>query len=357
VGWLDVPERVLMQKLLASLAGGDAPDLVNLGPVDAMRLAQSNALVSTDGLVAAADRKKYFPQFWNAISAGGKPYSIPWYITIRLLLYNRRIFREAGLDERTPPTSWEEIVAAARAIRKTGVYGLLPTVRLLDDWQLEGLPIVDASGRRALFATPAHAAAVDFYTRLMRDDLIPRETLTGDYPEAVRRYKVGTLGMLVTGPQFLLSMRSEAPDVYADTGLGPLAKGKAGLVPASCMHFVIPRASKDHAGASALGLFLTDAENQLAFCRLVPLLPSVTAAAKDPLFSGGRGEHPLEDEAMRIDAAQLPYARDLTLSLPSLSRLNLALNDAVEAAINGRAPALAMLEKAAARWDEILAQP
>lgn len=356
VEWLDVPERVLMQKLLASLAGGDSPDLVNLGPVEAMRLAQNNALVPLDDLVTAAERARYFPQFWNAIRVNGQGFSIPWYVSIGLLMYNKPLFMQAGLDAAQPPRTWDEIVACARAIRKLGLYGFLPAVRILDDWQMDGLPIVDASGRRAAFATPAHAARIEWYARLLDEDVIPRETLTGDYQEAVRRYKSGTLAMLISGPQFLPRIRDEAPDIYAATGVGKLPQGRANVVPGAVMHFVVPRASRDHAGAARLGLFLTDDANQLALCRMVPLLPSTVAASRDPLFTRGRGEFPIDDRAMRLDAEQLPFARDFTLALPDMGKLNLALSDAVEAAIYGRGPALGLLRQAAVKWDAILAR-
>lgn len=356
VEWLDLPERVLFLKLLASVAAGAPPDLVNIGTSEAWRLAERQALVATDDLVDAEARRRYFPHLWNAVQAGGKSCSIPWYVSVRLMMFNTRLFREAGLDVSHPPRSWDEIEAAARAIRKIGQYGFLPDIRILEDWQMDGLPIVDAARRHAVFATPAHAARLAWYAQLYRDDLIPPETLTGGYTEAIRRYKEGRLGMLLTGPQFLLSIRQDAPDVYAATGVAPLPRGRAGIVPAAVMHFVIPRGSRDPVAAARLGLFLTDPQNQLALCKMVPLLPSTVETARDPHFTHGTGVHPLDDEAIRLDAAQLPYARDLNPGLPQQSALLRILNDAVERAVYGRIAPLAALEEAARGWDEVLSR-
>lgn len=354
VAWLDLPERVLFLKLLASVAAGDPPDLVNVGTVEANRLAARRALVSTDGIVDDAARRRYFPQLWNAVHLDGKSFSIPWYVSVSVLMYNKDMFRAAGLDPSRPPTTWDEIEAAARAVRKSGQYGYLPVIRILEEWQADGLPVLDATGRRAAFATPAHAARLEAYARLYRDDVIPPETLTGGYPEAVRRYKEGRLAMLATGPQFLLSIRQDAPTVYAATGVAPLPRGKAGIVPAAVMHFVIPVGSRNPAAAAKLGLSLTSPRNQLALCRLVPLLPSTVETASDPLFTRGAGEHPLEDEAIRIDAAQLPYARDLNISLPKADVINRTLQEMVERAVYGRAPAMQALQEAARTCDEAL---
>jgi putative chitobiose transport system substrate-binding protein len=353
--WLDLPERILFLKLLASLAAGAPPDLVNIATAEASRLAENHALVPTDGLVTEAERSRYFPQFWSAVERDGKRFCIPWYVSIRLMMFNKTLFAEAGLDPSRPPRTWDEIEQAARAFRKIDAYGFLPVIRIMDDWQMDGLPILDRSGRHAAFVTPAHAARLEWYARLYRDGVIPPETLTGGYPDAVRRYKEGRLGMLMTGPQFLLSIRQDAPDVYAVTGVAPLPRGKAGIVPASVMHFVIPMGTKDARGAARLGLFLTSPTNQLALCKLVPLLPSTIETTRDPYFTRGSGKHPLDDAAIRIDAEQLPYARDLNPALPNQDVLNRILNDAVERAVYGRVSALAGLREAAAEWDRILA--
>lgn len=365
VEWLDLPERVLFLKLLASLAAGMPPDLVNIGTPEAYRLATRQALVSTDDLVSEADRRRYFPQFWTSVRVRGRDHCIPWYVSIRLLMYNKRIFTEAGLDPARPPRTWDDIEAVARAIRKSGQYGFLPEIRMLDDWQMDGLPILtppkddadpSVDTRRAAFATPAHAARLEWYARLYRDDIIPAETLTGGYTEAVRRYKEGRLGMLMSGPQFLLGIRQDAPDVYGATGVAPLPRGKAGIVPAAVMHLVIPTGVRDPAASARLGLTLTSPQNQLALCRLVPVLPSTVDTARDPHFQRGSGERPLDDEAIRIDAEQLPYARDLNPALPRQEVLGRILQDAVESVVHGRVAALPALEQAARAWDEVLSK-
>jgi putative chitobiose transport system substrate-binding protein len=369
VAWLDLPEKVLMQKLLAVLAGGGTPpDLVNLGGGEATTLAQNNAILATDDLVDEATRRQYFPQLWNAVRWNDKSFAIPWYVSVRVLMYNKSLFRAAGLDAAKPPQSWDDMESVARAVRKTGNYGFLPVIRILEDWQMDGLPILDVSRTHARFATPEHAARLAWYARLYQEDLIPPETLTGKYSEAVRRYKSGTLAVLDSGPQFLLTIRQDAPDIYAVTGVAPLWRGKANIEPASVMYFVVPRASAHPREAARLGTWLTNAANQLAFCKLVPLLPSTVEAAKDPFFQHGHGTQPLDDEAIRISIAQLPYARDMTLGVPHAEKLGQVLEDAVERTIYGEPghrrtreqlaqDALTNLQRAQAEWNRLLSEP
>ena len=60
----------------------------------------------------------------------GRNYFIPWHATTQMMVYNRQLFAEAGLDPDKPPVTWDEFVHAAKIIselprRKDGnrVYG------------------------------------------------------------------------------------------------------------------------------------------------------------------------------------------------------------------------------------------
>ncbi|HAS6344138.1 TPA: extracellular solute-binding protein [Vibrio vulnificus] len=48
----------------------------------------------------------------------GRTYYIPWNVTTQLMIYNKELFREAGLDPEQPPKTWEEFIAAANKINQ-----------------------------------------------------------------------------------------------------------------------------------------------------------------------------------------------------------------------------------------------
>lgn len=54
---------------------------------------------------------------------GVKPgiYGVPIDVTNIQILYNKRLFREAGLDPENPPQTWEEFVEAGRKLREKGI--------------------------------------------------------------------------------------------------------------------------------------------------------------------------------------------------------------------------------------------
>ncbi|MGL6260951.1 extracellular solute-binding protein [Vibrio sp. WXL210] len=46
----------------------------------------------------------------------GRQYYIPWHATTQMMIYNKDLFREAGLDPEQPPQTWDELLIAAEKI-------------------------------------------------------------------------------------------------------------------------------------------------------------------------------------------------------------------------------------------------
>lgn len=355
VVWEDLSQDATRQKLMASIAAGDPPDLVNLDTEFALTMAQNGALTRLDDLVSAEQRERYFPNLWAAGQVDGATYAIPWYVTTRVIMMNRSLMKDAGLDPARPPRTWDELDAFARQISsKTDSVGMMPAIRIINDWSMAGCPIVDIATLRPEFVNPVAVAAVDRYRALYAEGVMPPETLTEGYKGALDRYKAGSLGFLEAGPQFLLRIKADAPSVYEATALAPLPETATHTIPAATMNFAVPVSSKHRELAVELGLFLTSPQAQLEFAKLVPLLPSTVESTRDPYFKTG-GADKLQAEAVRISLSQLSQCRDFSLALPRQKDLMRALNAAVEKAIRGEVPTEQALQEAAAAWDATLA--
>jgi putative chitobiose transport system substrate-binding protein len=354
VEWIDMPESVIMQKLMATIAGGVAPDVVNLNSNYSQILAQNYALVNMDEAVPQEKRELYFRNLWESASFEGNSYGIPWYITTRVIMYNREIFKSAGLDPDTPPKTWDDVMEYARIIRReTRQYGYMPAIRMFEDLAMHGVPIISSDKKQALFNSSEGIDVLSRYVRMKNDDIMPVETLAQGYAGSLNRYQSGNLGMIIAGPTLLLRIKSDAPGVYANTNVAPMPLGKAGVIPAATMNLVVPRASKNHDKAVDFALFVTNNDNQLAFCKLVPLLPSTIEAANDEFFETGKGD-PLQDKAIKISISQLPIAVDMSLGLKNAPLLSKTMHEAVESAYYERKTPKKALDDAAERWNEIL---
>lgn len=353
VRWVDVQPQAIEQKLLASIAGGVSPDVVNLNTEGTIRMAEAHALVDMDAAAPAAARNLYFPNIWASTRLGGRAYGIPWYVVPDVLAYNQTLFRRAGLDPTQAPATADAFIHDAMVIKqKTGAYGFMPNVdniRFLKVFQEEGLPILSADRHRAVFDSPAHAALLGRYVGLFKQHMFPDDTLQRGYLGATERYSAGQLAMLTTGPQFLLRVRSDSPDVYRDTRVAAAPLGRGHVLDLPTMELTVPLATRHRAEAVDFALFVTNDENQLAFSHLVVIFPSTRAAAADAYFTHA-GPSP-EDRARVIAAKELALARDLSVVVPHSDDLFRTFREAVESAFFGRMTPQQALTWAAKEWN------
>src|SRR2546428_8551816 len=105
VKWVDVQFQAVEQKLLAAIAGGVPPDVVNLNVEFTSRIAERGALVDMDAAVPAADRAKYFEGLWSSGGSKAGSYGTTWYISPPVLIYNADLFKKAGLNVLAPPVT------------------------------------------------------------------------------------------------------------------------------------------------------------------------------------------------------------------------------------------------------------
>ena len=353
IRWVDVQFQAIEQKLLAAIAGRVPPDVVNLNVEFTVRIAEKGALLDMDGVVPAAQRTKYFDGLWASSRFGGRSYGIPWYIAPPVLIYNTDLFQKAGLNVATPPATEEQMVNAARTIKQRAqAYGFMPLIdgtRLMHRFRENGLPMLSAGGKRAIFNTPAHVAYLQRTVDLFKQDYFPEDTLRRGFTGAVERYSAGQLGMLLVGPQFLLRIKESNPEVYAKTAVAPYPMGRGRVIHAGLMTLTVPKASPRQQEAMKFALYVTNDANQLEFSKQSVVFPSTKQAAANPYFrQGGAGA---EWRARAIAVDELRYGRDLTVVVPNQSELYKIFREAVESAFFGKMSAKEALDWAVREWN------
>lgn len=109
------------QKLLTAISAGVGPDIVFMVYGPAAEFVFHNTMLPLDDLIAKSDinREDYFPELWNACTYHGRIYSLPSLEhNIFGLFWNRKLFREAGLDPEAPPKYWDELLAYTKKLTK-----------------------------------------------------------------------------------------------------------------------------------------------------------------------------------------------------------------------------------------------
>ena len=362
VRWTDVPWSSVERKLLAAVFARTAPDLVNLNPPFAANLASKGGLRDLTAVLPAGAAEAYLPAIWEAGRQGAEQFAIPWYLTARITMANRRLLERAGYS--APPSSWDQVPAFAEAVRRrTGRYALFVTVvpddsaELLETLVQMGVKLLDGE-QRAAFNSPAGRRAFAFWSDLYRRGLLPREVVSQGYRRAIELYQSGDLAQVATGPDFLRNLQTNAPGIAAVTAPFAPLTGASAEANVAVMNLVVPKQSALAAEAARFALFLTNGPNQLAFAEQARVLPSnrqalqqleaSLAAAPAP---GAGAQEALVQRARLLSAQTLRQARVLVPASPGVKRLQAIVYTQLQRAMLGQVGSDAALAAAADEWN------
>lgn len=112
----------LYQKTTAALAGGKYPDVVyQFGP-NVASLARSPKALDLTEVVRAPDWRwdEFYPPAQEAVMVDGKVRAVPALIDSMAVVYNRRLFREAGVAEPRAGWTWDDYREIARQLTDAG---------------------------------------------------------------------------------------------------------------------------------------------------------------------------------------------------------------------------------------------
>ena len=357
VRWVDVPWAEMERKTLASMAAGTAPDVINLNPQFAARLAELGVLADPAQHLSAAEVASYLPPAWAANQLGGKAFAVPWYLSTTLTLYHRGLLQKAGVGV---PRNYEELALAAQAIQqRTGVYAWFPAMdgaAPLETLVAMQGRLLSADGCQAAFDSPDGVAAFAYFRDLYAAKLMPPTVLTEGHRSAVAQFLAGQVAMVATGMQFIGQVKKNNPQLYAQVGVAPQLTGFRGSRSQpniAAMNLAVPTSSRHPRLAFAFAAFVTNAENQLELVRRVPLLPSSRAAYADPLFTQPTGDT-LLDQARAISVQQVFEGQVQVPSLRHYNKLRASFVRGFQAAMAGRITPEAAVADISRTWRPLL---
>ncbi|GAA3392836.1 extracellular solute-binding protein [Streptomyces roseoviridis] len=110
--WNDVDREVA-----ELVKAGKAPDLAQIGAY--ADYAAADQLYAADQLLSIPVQANFLAPLVDAGEYEHTQYGMPFVASTRLLFYNEELFDKAGID--APPTTWDELAAAAEKLKKKGV--------------------------------------------------------------------------------------------------------------------------------------------------------------------------------------------------------------------------------------------
>jgi putative chitobiose transport system substrate-binding protein len=353
VHWVDAPWSEMERKVLASVAAGSAPDVVNLNPQFAARLAELGALADPRAHLSPAQIDAYLPPAWAANQLAGVPFALPWYLSTTVTLYRRDLLAAAGSEV---PRDFEALQRSAQALRRQGHYALFPAMdgaAPLEAMVAMTGALLSADGCRPAFDNAEGVAVFDFHRRLLAERWVPPSVLTEGHRSAVAQFLAGQVAMVATGMQFIGTLRLNNPALYAQVGVAPQIVSPRARANIAAMNLAVPSRSREPALAFRFAQHVTSSANQIELCRRVPLLPSTRASYADALFTQPGGDA-LLDAARTISVQQVQTGMVQVPPLKRYHKLRTSYVRAFQSAMAGRTAPAAALREVVQAWVPLL---
>ncbi|OHD79296.1 MAG: ABC transporter substrate-binding protein [Spirochaetes bacterium RIFOXYC1_FULL_54_7] len=218
------PYESYNQKVAASIPAGEGPDVINLYSGWLPMYVKANYIqqLPQADFSDAYMKSTYFPFVMDAVKFGGKLYAAPTAVRTLALIWNKKLFREAGLDPEKPPKTLDELAAFARRLSKYDAQGNLIQAGLAmqpngqgHSWlrdvlfrQFGGAPY-DTTGRRVAYDSAQGVAALQWYMdRIQKDKVGYPNFMTDD----VTAFKAQKSAMTIDG-SFRIGTFKALPDL------------------------------------------------------------------------------------------------------------------------------------------------
>ncbi|WP_240929063.1 ABC transporter substrate-binding protein [Iodobacter violaceini] len=359
--WVDMNWDQIQPKLIAAIAAGNPPALVNFNVPWVHDFARQGNILALDEYLGA-DKNLYQANALNDVTYKGKIYAFPWYNSVSVIAYNKELFSKAGI--KAPPKNFDELLAQAKTIsEKTKTPAFAPKLSaesggsFINWFYYAGLPVIENG--KAVFNSPKHIALLQKFADLYKAGAMPKDVFKMEFEQEIASYNTQRIAMMTTAPQALKRTQTDSKAIYAKTDIAPfpIAEGKMAFG-GWMMDYVIPTGTKSPADAAKLGKFVTSDAAQLAFSKETgTTFPSTKLAATDSYFmSGAKSSDPVE-KSRAIAALSIGNAKTLTLEpgiLPDETTMQRTLQNEIQAAITGRKSAKAALDAAVKNWNERL---
>jgi multiple sugar transport system substrate-binding protein len=203
-----VPRTQLVPKLLQDAAARSLPDLVLVDNPDLQQLASTGGLdsLSANGLSTTG----LYPSIVAAGSYQGQTYGIAPGVNDLALYYNKDLFTKAGL---TPPTTWAELSADAKALTSGPRKGIAFSAAATEEGSFQFEPFFWSAGANLSNLDSAQAVqALTLWKTLVSDGYASKSVVNWSQSDVEAQFQAGNAAMMVNGPWQL-------PLLNAATGL------------------------------------------------------------------------------------------------------------------------------------------
>lgn len=237
-----VPFGNLLSTLRTRGASPDGPTMAGIYDLWLPELVRDGITAAAPSDVVTDIKGNYSDGAFQAVTKEGSTYGFPTEMAVYGLNYNKKLFEQAGID--APPTTWDEVLADARAITAlgNGVQGVgvitvwnNGTIHPFLSWAASNGAslLAEGSTTEPALTSPAMVQTAEFYQQLVSEGLTKADMsasnadTTGDYLQNFAAGKTGMLVMAATMQGNLIPIMGE--DVFNETvSIAPIPVGPSG---------------------------------------------------------------------------------------------------------------------------------
>jgi multiple sugar transport system substrate-binding protein len=226
-----IPAGQFVTKFATAIAGGTAPDVV---AIDLIYLPEFNEAGQMTDLTAQAKALPFFdklsPSHIRLATYEGKLYAVPFSAEASVLVYNKDLFKKAGLDPEHPPANFAEIEQDAQKITALGgdikgfyfsgscagcnVFTMLPLI-----WASGG-DILSKDGKTATLENDAVRSTLSLYRKMWESGYVPQGAKGDSGTNFFTGFATGKVGMAALGAFAIGLLKEKYSNI--DFGVGPL---------------------------------------------------------------------------------------------------------------------------------------
>ena len=333
----------LVTESTRAIATGQAPDIISFDNPDFALFSSRGTMLDITDRVAASDvieADSYYEGPLNSVTWDGRLYGLPKYTDTIGLFYNKDMFRAKGLDPDDPPSTWDELLEAARQLNdpEAGVYGITFSARGNEEGTFQFLPWIQMSGGDYTEVNgPGAVKALELWKTFLDEKLASQDVLSVGQWDSTGFFNNGQAAMAISGPWELNRMSEDAAFEWGVALLPIEAEGGQRASALGGFDWGISAQTQHPDEAFRLLEFFYSQEH-----RFFPEFSSIPARSDIELPPTGVE---LKDAALEVFQEQLKYAAPRGPH-PEWQKISKAIYDAMQSALTGQMPSQAALDQA-----------
>lgn len=291
-----IPFGDYKKQISVALASDSLPDIIMIDNPDHAAFASMGVFEDiTDKINAWEAKDKYFDGPLASTMLDGKYYGIPVTSNCLALFYNEKMLADAGI---TPPTNWDELIAAAKKLTTNEVFGLGVASPKNEEATFQFLPwMIAAGGSYDQLNSPEVIKAMTLWTNLIKDGAMSKETINWGQGDIQKQFSASKLAMFVGGPWMIGQIQEDAPDLTWGVAKIPQDKQFASVLGGENMGIV---KGKNVDLAWDFLKYLGDFDTVKNFISQTGYFPPRRDVAQDPIWT--------EDPIKKVFMDQMQYA-------------------------------------------------